>query len=758
MDYYALEGKDAVRMSWNVLPPSKLALQQAQIPLGCIYTPMKDIENLLFVEYKPQTCKCQAILNPFCKVDYKAKLWLCCFCNNRNPFPKEYAENISEASLPAELMQDYSTMEYLFPNQQLQSLPASIYMFVIDTSLPPEELQAIKDAILQAIPLLAPETWVGLVTFGKFAFIHELSATDFPRSYTFKGDKDYTTQQVLEILALSGKNDPRGSKATGAIKKFVMPISECESVFTTIIETLQPDPWEVARGERALRCTGTALSIATSLLESSYPGQGSRILSFIGGPCTYGPGQLVDLKLEEPIRSWMDIDKANEICKHVKKATKYYQSITERAIKNGQTIDIFAFTLDQFGLLEMRSLSEKTGGITITHELFDGQVFKDTFKKVFDRDANGDFRFGFCAELTLNLSKDLRVAGAIGPCTSLKKSTPLQADLEIGESGTNLWYLGGLDRNGSIAFFLDLPANIKDASSQQRSGYIQFLTKYRHSNGSYRLRVTTLARRFAMESNNPANDIAQGFDQEAGCLLLARLAVLKSELESSVQVIRWIDRMLIKVATKFGQYNQNDAGSFRLPKEFSLFPQFMFHLRRSNFIQTSACSPDESIYFRAALCRETTTNCMVMIQPSLLMYTFDNPEPQPVVLDIASLQDKVILLLDTYFDVVVWKGELVHKWEKAGYQDQPEYENFRTLLQLPLDDANLVIEDRYPAPTFFMTFPGHTKERKVKSRVNPSQLELDNATCQSGDFINDDASLQVFMSHLIKVVVATPRS
>jgi len=73
-----------------------------------------------------------------------------------------------------------------------------------------------------------------------------------------------------------------------------------------------------------------------------------------------------------------------------------------------------------------------------------------------------------------------------------------------------------------------------------------------------------------------------------------------------------------------------------------------------------------------------------------------------------------------------------------------------------MDDANLIIEDRYPAPTFFLTHPGHTKERKVKSRVNPSGIEHDNATCNSGDFINDDASLQTFMNHLIKLVVSTP--
>jgi len=318
-------------------------------------------------------------------------------------------------------------MEYLFPNPSLQSLPPSIYLFLIDTCLPPEELQAIKDAILQSVSAMPPETWVGLITFGRYAFVHELSAVDCPRSYAFKGEKEYTTQQVLELLGLAGKNDPRGPQATGAIKKFILPISDCESVFTATIENIASDPWEVPSGERPFRCTGTAVSIAVSVLEAAYPGQGSRILSFVGGPCTHGPGQVVGVKLEEPIRSWIDIEKSNEMCKYVKKATKFYQTIAERAIKTGQTIDLFAFTLDQFGLLEMRSLTQKTGGLSVTHEMFDAQVFKDTFKKVFDRDANGELRYGFCGDITLNLSKELRISGAIGPCTSLKKASPLQS-------------------------------------------------------------------------------------------------------------------------------------------------------------------------------------------------------------------------------------------------------------------------------------------------------------------------------------------
>jgi protein transport protein SEC23 len=38
--------------------------------------------------------------------------------------------------------------------------------------------------------------------------------------------------------------------------------------------------------------------------------------------------------------------------------------------------------------------------------------------------------------------------------------------------------------------------------------------------------------------------------------------------------------------------------SFRLSDAFSLYPQFMFHLRRSQFLQAFNSSPDESSYYR----------------------------------------------------------------------------------------------------------------------------------------------------------------
>ena len=59
--------------------------------------------------------------------------------------------------------------------------------------------------------------------------------------------------------------------------------------------------------------------------------------------------------------------------------------------------------------------------------------------------------------------------------------------------------------------------------------------------------------------------------------------------------------------------------------------------------------------------RENVTNTLVMIQPALLQYNFDTPEPQPVMLDVSSLKQNSILLLDTFFYVLVWHGQQIAK-------------------------------------------------------------------------------------------------
>lgn len=60
--------------------------------------------------------------------------------------------------------------------------------------------------------------------------------------------------------------------------------------------------------------------MSQSIFQCTYPNTGARVMMFVSGPCTQGPGMVVDDELKHPIRSHHDIEKDN--CKYMKKAIK----------------------------------------------------------------------------------------------------------------------------------------------------------------------------------------------------------------------------------------------------------------------------------------------------------------------------------------------------------------------------------------------------------------------------------------------------
>ncbi len=55
--------------------------------------------------------------------------------------------------------------------------------------------------------------------------------------------------------------------------------------------------------------------------------------------------------------------------------------------------------------------------------------------------------------------------------------------------------------------------------------------------------------------------------------------------------------------------------------------------------------------------------------------------------DPPSIAPDRILLMDTFFHILIFHGETIAQWRKQRYQEQPQHENFRLLLQAPRDDA-----------------------------------------------------------------------
>lgn len=832
-DVTTSEEQSGTRLSFHCWPSNRLEATRCVAPIGALYTPLKKLPAYCSpptaLQYDPVRCStatCHAVLNPYCQVDYRTKLWTCPFCLNRNHFPPHYAENISEVNLPAELIPQFGTVEYELPSIPPAGPPA--FVFCIDTCAHVEELAELADSIQQILNILPEDSLVGLITFGTNVQVHELGFEGLSKAYVIRGNKEYGPQKVGQLLGCSGGGGagmpPPGqpqphhqqqqpsfeSPSTQVLRRFLLPVSECVMTLESILEDLRKDPWPVPSDKRVARCSGCALSVATSLLDLALPRRGARIMMFVGGPCTSGPGAIVSRLKTEDIRSHADLGRNAEPLHQP--ACEFYAGLSKRHhIKDGgkgggkgmggstqavaanadatscHVVDIFACSLDQVGILEMGELVEATGGHMVLGDSFGQSVFKESLRRVFrtygddaaigaDGDQNaaggdaGLMQMAFGATLEVLTSREFKVSGAIGPVMSLGKKSPNVSDLEVGKGGTNAWSLGGIDPGTTIAVYFDITNPGTSPLPEGKRRYIQFLTKYQHSNGRTRLRVTTLCGPWynpppesdknapppsggsymsnGMEQPNP---VKMSFDQEAAAVLLARVAVGRTEKEDVADVLRWIDRSLIRLCAKFADYTPDDPNSFRLSPEFGLFPQFLFHLRRSQFLQLFNSSPDEAAYYRYILNKENTTNSLVMIQPTLLSYSFNGP-PQPALLDSQSVQPDIILLLDTFFHVVVFHGETCAAWREQRYHEQEEHMAFRNLLEAPQADAQMIMDNRFPVPRYIVCDQHKSEARFLMAKLNPSVTH--NSEGMGGaQVFTDDVSLRVFMEHLMKLAV-----
>ncbi|XP_050280877.1 protein transport protein SEC23 [Quercus robur] len=761
-EFLELESQDGVRMPWNVIPGTKQESSNCVVPVSAIYSPIRPLPNITLLPYSPLRCRtCRSVLNPFAIVDFAAKIWICPFCFQRNHFPPNYA-SISDDNLPAELFPHYTTIEYTQDSQIDQSPPQPplVFLFVIDSCLIEEEMGFLKSSLSQAFDLLPDNSLVGLITFGTLVHVHELGFAQIPKTYVFRGNKDISKEQLLEHMSFFAKKPKPAGVIAGArdglsaesISRFLLPKAECEFAFNSVLEELQKDPWGVPTDQRATRCTSTALSIAASLLGACVPGSGARIMAFIGGPSTEGSGAIVSKNLSDPIRSHKDLDKDSAPLYH--KAVKFYEGLSKQLVHQGHVLDLFACALDQVGVAELKIAVERTGGLVVLAESFGHPVFKDSIRRIFQA---GDYDLGLSSNgiFEINCSKDIKVQGIIGPCASLEKKGPLCSDTVIGQGNTTAWKMCGLDKATSLCLIFEVvKKESPDATIQSTSNqfYFQFLTYYQHYSGQMRLRVTTLSRRWVAGPGS-IQDLVAGFDQEAAAVVMARQVSFKMETEAEFDPIRWLDKALIHLCSRFGDFQKESPSSFSLSPRLSIFPQFMFNLRRSQFVQVFNNSPDETAYFRMILNRENVANSVVMIQPSLISFSFHSG-PEPALLDVASIAADKILLLDSYFTMVIFHGATIAQWRKAGYHNQPEHQAFAHLLQAPRDEADSIIKERFPVPRLVICDQHGSQARFLLAKLNPSATYNSDGPLPGGDIIfTDDVSFEVFLDHLQRLAV-----
>ncbi|EXB29845.1 Protein transport protein Sec23A [Morus notabilis] len=717
MDFLELEAIEGLRWSWNSWPPSKLDSAALIIPLSVICTPLMPQPELPILPYEPLLCsQCGAVLNPYARVQYPSRLWFCPFCHGKNSFPPSYA-GIAETNLPAELFPSYSVVEYardrkvaptrapsglslnynhhghglsssstLSLSSMASSLPSSsdlrgvgmlgpAFVFVVDVCSADDELRGLKNELLRVVEQLPEDSLVSLITFDSMVRVHDIGFSECSRAILLHGDRELSSDQTQQFLGLKHtKQKQIGTTPVIQKQGFLMPVFECEFNITTVIEEIHCSR-EVLPGHRPQRCTGAAISAAIGLLEGCSVSTGSRIMVFTSGPATHGPGIVVDSDLGNSIRTHWDL--INGCAPYYKKSRSFYRRLAQRLSESSIILDLFACSLDQVGVAEIKDTVESSGGFMMLGESFESDQFRNCLQHIFTRDEEGNLNMYFDATIEVVTTKDVKICGALGPCVSLKKWNNLVSDDETGEGGTYIWKLGALTHKTSIALWV----------------------------------------------GKRAPEIAAGFDQEAAACVMARLAIHRAESRHARDVIRWLDDALIHFASKFGDYVLEDPSTFRLSTNFSLYPQFMYYLRRSQFID-----------------------------PTLFQYSFDGP-PVPVLLDVRSICPDVILLFDSYFYVVIHYGSKIAQWRKLGYDKDPNHENLRKLLQAPEVDAEQLVAGRVPAPRLIKCDQYSSHARFLLAKLNPSVTQNSTYTDGSDIVFTDDLSLQVFLDHLQALAV-----
>lgn len=92
--------------------------------------------------------------------------------------------------------------------------------------------------------------------------------------------------------------------------------------------------------------------------------------------------------------------------------------------------------------------------------------------------------------------------------------------------------------------------------------------------------------------------------------------------------IRWLDKALINLCSRFGEFQKDTPSSFSLSPRLSIFPQFMFHLRRSQFVQV------------CILCCQTFKCLSLLIFPAAIFVLKQCLLFFPLIIFIAGLQQQ----------------------------------------------------------------------------------------------------------------------
>ncbi|KAK6941157.1 Sec23/Sec24, helical domain [Dillenia turbinata] len=660
--------------------------KHANVPslgFGALISPGREVSpGPQIIQRDPHRCQnCGAYANLYCSILLESGQWQCVVCGKLNGSGGEYIasskeelRNLPELSFPmVDFVQTVNVRPGFVPASD--SRKSAPILVVIDDCLDEAHLQHLQSSLHAFVDSLPPTTRLGIILYGRTVSVYDFSDESIASADVLPGNKS-PSQESLKALIYG----------TGI---YLSPIHVSLPTIHTIISSLRPFKSNIPEASRD-RCLGTAVEVALAIIQGSSaemsrgivkrPGGNSRIIVCAGGPNTYGP-RSVPHSFDHP--NYLHMEKT---------AMRWMEHLGREAHRQATMVDILCAGTCPVRVPVLQPLAKASGGVLVLHDDF-GEAFGVNLQRASARAA------GSHGLLEIRCSDEILINQVVGPG---EEASTDSHEIFKNDAAFSIQMLS-VEETQSFAIFLETKGDIK-----RDYVFFQFAIQYSNVYQADISRVMTVR----LPTVDSVSAYLESVQEEVAAVLIAKKTLLQAKNHSDALDMRvTVDERTKDISVKFGSQAPKSK-LYRFPKELSLLPEHLFHLRRGPLLGSIVGHEDERSVLRSLFLNASFDLSLRMVAPRCLMHreggTFEELPAHDLV-----MQSDAAVVLDHGTDVFIWLGaELSAEEAKSA----AALAACRTLVEE-------LTELRFPAPRILAFKEGSSQARYFVSRLIPAHKD-----------------------------------
>ncbi|XP_065859884.1 protein transport protein SEC23 A [Euphorbia lathyris] len=666
----------------KVLKQKKLA-NVPTLGFGALISPGREIsQGPQIIQRDPHRCQnCGGFANLYCKILLGSGQWQCVICRKLNGSDGEYIApskedlfNFPELSSPiVDYVQTGNKRPGFVPvSDSRMSAPTFL---VIDDCLDEPHLQHLQSSLHAFVDSLPPTARIGIILYGRTVSVYDFSEESMASADVLPGDKSPTQESLKAMIYGTGV--------------YLSPMHASKEVAHQIFSSLRPFKLNIAEASRD-RCLGTAVEVALSIVQGpsaemsrgvvKRAGGSSRIIVCAGGPNTYGPGS-VPHSFSHPNYPHME-----------KVALKWMEHLGNEAHRHNTIVDILCAGTCPVRVPVLQPLAKASGGVMVLHDDF-GEAFGVNLQRASTRAS------GSQGLLDIRCSSEILITQVVGPGEEAR----IDAQETFKNDASLSIQMLSVEETQSFALSMETKGEIKSDCV-----FVQFAIQYSSVYQADISRVITVR----LPTVDSVSEYLESVQDEVAAVLIAKRTLLRAKNSSdAIDMRATIDERIKDIAAKFGSQVPKTKLN-RFPKELSLLPELLFHLRRGPLLGSIVGHEDERSVLRNLFLNASFDLSLRMVAPRCLMHREGGTFEELPAYDLA-MQSDTAVVLDHGTDVFIWLGaELAADEGRSA----AALAACRTL-------AEELTELRFPAPRILAFKEGSSQARYFVSRLIPAHKD-----------------------------------